>query len=76
MKPWVAGLIVTGEMICSGCGRVMRHPERYGYICEEGKPSLSFCEDCSRAKGYLQWNADKKMETFLSRGDNEPGSIS
>lgn len=76
MIPWVAGLIVTGEMVCDNCGKTMRHPERYGYVCEEGKPSLSFCEDCSRAKGYLQWNADKKMETFLSMGSDESGSIS
>lgn len=66
MKPWVAGLIVTGELVCDGCGRIMRHPERYGYICEEGKSSLRFCEDCSRDKGYLRWDADKKMDTFLS----------
>ena len=76
MGYWVAGLIVAGEIVCSGCGRIMRHPERYGYVCEEGKSPLSFCEDCSRAKGYLQWNADKKMETFLSKGSDDSGSIS
>lgn len=76
MKPWVAGLIVTGEMVCDGCGKIMRHPERYGYISEEGKSPLSFCEDCSRAKGYLKWNADKKMDTFLSSESDDTGSIS
>ena len=76
MKPWVAGLIVTGVMVCDGCGKTMRHPERYGYICEEGKTPLSFCEDCSRGKGYLQWNADKKMETFLSSEGDDSGSTS
>ncbi len=76
MKPWVAGLIVTGEMVCDGCGRIMRHPERYGHICEEGKPALRFCEDCSRDKGYLKWNVEKKMETFLSMESDESGSIS
>ena len=68
MEPWVVGLIVTKELVCDGCARVMRHPERYGYICEEGKPPLRLCEDCSRAKGYLKWKKDEKgheIETFL-----------
>src|SRR4030043_1122667 len=54
---WIAGLIVTGELVCDGCGKTMRHPERYGYIGyirEEGKPPLRLCEDCSRARGYLE----------------------
>lgn len=73
MDSWIAGLIVTGELVCDGCGKTMRHPERYGYITEEGKPELRFCEDCSRAKGYLKWDPDKKMETFLSGERSEPG---
>jgi len=65
---WVAGLTVTGKMTCDGCGRVMRHSERYGYICEEGKPPLCLCVDCSRARGYLKLKRDEKgkeVETFL-----------
>jgi hypothetical protein len=71
MKTQVMGLIVTGEMICDGCGRVMTHPERYGYICEEGKSPLRFCEDCSRARGYLKKRVNKKeeAETFLEFED-------
>lgn len=76
MGPWIAGLIVTGELVCDGCGRTMRHPERYGYICEEGESPVRFCEDCSRAKGYLKWDADKKMETFLSGDSDGPGYTS
>ena len=68
MTSWVAGLIVTGELVCDGCGKVMRHPERYGYICEEGEPPLHLCENCSRARGYLKRRRDEKgreVETFL-----------
>jgi hypothetical protein len=68
MANWVAGLIVTGEIVCDGCGRVMRHPERYGYIKEEDKAPLRLCEDCSRARGYLKWKKDERgheAETFL-----------
>ena len=68
MPPWVAGLTATGELKCDGCGKVMRPPERYGYICEEGQPPLRLCEDCSRARGYLKQKSDEKgreVETFL-----------
>ena len=76
MRPWVTGQIVTGEMVCDGCSRIMRHPERYGHICEEEKPPLRFCEDCSRAKGYLEWNEDKKMDTFLTKESDDSGGLS
>jgi phage FluMu protein Com len=65
---WVAGLIAIKEIVCDGCGRVIEHAERYGYIKEEGKPPRRLCEDCSRAEGYLKWRKDDKgheVETFL-----------
>ncbi len=68
MTSWTAGLTVTGDMVCDGCGKVMRHPERYGYICEEGEPPLRLCEDCSRDRGYLKGKWDEKghySESFL-----------
>ena len=68
MTSWTAGLIVVGDMVCDGCGKVMRHPERYGYVCEEEKSPLRLCEDCSRAKGYLKGKWDEKgyhSESFL-----------
>ena len=68
MTSWATGLIVTGDMVCDGCGKVMRHPERYGYIREEGKAPLCLCEDCSRASGYLKGKTDEKghySESFL-----------
>jgi sulfur relay (sulfurtransferase) complex TusBCD TusD component (DsrE family) len=68
MATWVAGLIVTGEIICDGCGRSMKHPERYAYVCEEEQPALRLCEDCSRARGYLKPRRDEKgreVESYL-----------
>ena len=60
MTSWIAGLIVTGELVCDGCGRLMRHPERYGYVCEEESPPLRLCEDCSLEKAYLRQRWDDK----------------
>jgi hypothetical protein len=68
MASWVAGLIVTGELECDGCGKTIRHPERYGYICEEDKAPLRLCEECSRAQGYLKTRGDERgrdIESFL-----------
>jgi len=64
----VSGLIVTSQLICDGCGRVVRHPERYGYVCEPGVPPLRICVECSREKGYLRQRKDERghtVETFL-----------
>jgi len=68
---WIAGLIVTGELVCDGCSKTMRHPERYGYIGyirDEGMSPLRLCEECSRARGYLEKKIDdrgREVETFL-----------
>ena len=55
MTTWFAGLIVTGELACDDCNKLMKHPDRYGYICEEGESPLHLCESCSQARGYLKW---------------------
>jgi len=60
MTSWIAGLIVTGEQVCDGCGRIMRHPERYGYVCEEESDPIRLCEDCSLNKDYLRQRLDDK----------------
>ena len=65
----VLGLIVTGDLVCDGCGKTMRHPERYAYVCDEDKKTeLRFCEQCSREKGYLKVRKNElgeEIETFL-----------
>jgi hypothetical protein len=68
MSSWVGGLVVTGEVECDGCGRMMRHPERYAYLSEQDQPPQRLCEKCSRVRGYLRQKKDEKgreVETFL-----------
>jgi|APFre7841882590_1041340.scaffolds.fasta_scaffold106804_2 hypothetical protein len=57
---WVAGLIATGEVKCDGCEKIMRHPDRYAYISEEGQPPLRLCEKCSDARGHMRKRKDEK----------------
>jgi hypothetical protein len=65
----VSGLIVVNELVCDGCGRIVKHPERYGYICEdEEEDPMRLCEECSRERGSLTHKKDDKgreRETFL-----------
>ena len=64
----VSGLIVVNEMECDECGGIMKHPERYGLINEEGETPRRLCENCCRENGYLNLKKDDKgreRETFL-----------
>ena len=61
MTSWIAGLIVTDELVCDGCGKVMRHPERYGYICEDCFEELV--------------NSDLSIEEFLCTNTLDDGNL-
>lgn len=64
----VSGLIVVNELVCDECGRIVKHPERYGYVCEDEEAPTHLCEECSREKGFLTHKKDDKgreRETFL-----------
>ena len=65
----VSGLIVVNELACDECGRIVKHPERYGYICDDNEEApLHLCEECSRERGLLTYKKDDKgreRETFL-----------
>jgi len=59
------GCIAIGEVHCDGCGRIIRHPERYlaiyetdGVEAEEGK-TLRYCVECSLVKGYAHYQEEK-----------------
>ena len=54
MSSKIDWLIAAAELTCDGCDQVIKHAERYGYVCEEGKPSLRLCEKCCKEKGYLK----------------------
>ncbi|HEX74894.1 MAG TPA: hypothetical protein G4N93_07135 [Dehalococcoidia bacterium] len=60
-----SGCIAIGEVCCDGCGRIMRHPERYlainetdGVEVEEGK-TLRYCAECSLSRGYARYEEEK-----------------
>ena len=59
------GCIATGEIRCDGCGRIIRHPERYlaiqekdGIEAEEGETSR-YCVECCLKKGYAHYKEEK-----------------
>ena len=59
------GCIATGEIRCDGCGRIIRHPERYlaidekdGVEVEQGETSR-YCVDCCLNKGYAHYTEEK-----------------
>jgi len=68
------GCIAIGEVRCDGCGRIIKHPERYlaideeeGVEVEEGKTSR-YCVECSLKKGYACYKEEKgeRVLTFFT----------
>ena len=57
------GCIAIDEVRCDGCGRIVRHPERYLAIDEEEKTSR-YCVDCSLEKGYAQYKMEKGKQVL------------
>ncbi len=69
------GCITIGEVNCDGCGRIIKHPERYlaideeeGVEVEEGKTSR-YCVECSLEKGYAHYEEEKggRILTFFPK---------
>jgi len=67
------GCIAAGDVRCDGCGRVIRHPERYllfdeeeGDESEQGK-MRRYCVECALLKGYAHYKEEKgkKVLTFF-----------
>ncbi len=62
------GCIAIGDIRCDGCGRIIRHSERYlaigekdGVEGEEGE-TLHYCIDCCLNKGYAHYIEEKGQE--------------
>jgi uncharacterized protein with PIN domain len=59
------GCIAISEVRCDGCGRIIRHPERYLAINEteavevEGEKTLYYCMECSQSRGYAHYEEEK-----------------
>ena len=67
------GCIAVQDVRCDECSRIVKHPERYLLMDEEGgKPKeeprlLRYCVDCSLKLGYAAYRLEKgeKILTFL-----------
>ena len=70
------GCIAVGDVRCDGCGRTIRHPERYLLMSEgdskEGK-TLCYCVDCCLNKGYAHYKKVEKGEQVLTFFTEEMG---
>lgn len=70
------GCIAVGEIRCDGCGRLLKHPDRFLIIegedvvgVEEGE-MVRYCVDCCQEKGYAHYRMEKgeRILTFLEIG--------
>ncbi len=58
------GCVAVEEVLCDGCGQIIRHPQRYLAIDEEegteedGK-TLFYCIDCCLSRGYASYRTEK-----------------
>ena len=59
------GSIAVGDVRCDGCNRVIKHPERYLVMDEEGK-MLRYCVDCCLNKGYAHYKKVDKGEQIIT----------
>ena len=61
------GCIAVSEVRCDGCGRTVKHPERYLIIDEDEGKVASYCLDCCLEKGYARYKTEGGAQelTFL-----------
>jgi len=67
------GCIAIGETRCDGCGRLLKHPDRYliieGEDVVEGEEggTIRYCVDCCQEKGFAHYRMEKgeRILTFL-----------
>jgi hypothetical protein len=57
------GCIAIGETHCDGCGRTVKHPDRYLVIYDEEdigpKKVVRYCTDCALSRGYAHYRIEK-----------------
>lgn len=67
------GCIAVQQVRCDGCGRTIKHPERY-LMMDEGEASgeteaklQRYCVDCCLSRGYASYRVEKgeKVLTFF-----------
>ena len=69
------GCIAVGETRCDGCGRLLKHPDRYllvkekdGVEVEEGE-TVQYCVDCCLEKGYAHHRMEKGERILTFQGN-------
>ena len=76
----ISSLMAIGDIVCNGCGKTVKHGDRYCYI--DGKAGAGsagkkrYCVDCSLEAGYMRMVRDKKTGTefpalFVLKGEEE-----
>ncbi len=66
------GCIVISDIKCDGCGRILKHPDRYLRMSEEDivetevEKMLHYCVDCCLEKGYAQYKKAEKGVQILT----------
>ena len=63
------GCITVGSVRCDGCGRTIKHPERYLLMSEEDdeeEKMLRYCIACSLKLGYAHYKKVEKGEQVLT----------
>jgi len=66
------GSIAVSDLGCDGCGRNIRHSERYLLTDEEssakgkGGKTLRYCVDCCLSKGYAHYKQVEKGKQVLT----------
>ena len=68
------GCIAVEEIRCDGCGRLLKHPDRYliteekdGVEMEEGE-TVYYCVDCCLKKGYAHYRTEKGEQILTFHG--------
>jgi len=63
------GCIAVSNVRCDGCGRTIKHPERYLLMGEEDtkkRKPLCYCVDCCLKQGYAHYKKVEKDEQVLT----------
>lgn len=64
------GCIAISEVICDGCGRLLRHGERYLADDAKGGGTTRLCVDCCAKKGMVGHKRERGQEIMTLFGQS------
>jgi|YNPNPStandDraft_1061719.scaffolds.fasta_scaffold258802_2 hypothetical protein len=64
------GCIAISEVICDGCGRILRHGERYLADDIRGGGTTRLCVDCCARKGMVGYKRERGQEIMTLFGES------